>query len=333
MERDRLRHDHGLEQVALELVHHEHHADDAERDRPAARHERDEGGERAHEDRADVGHEAPEEDEHGEREGERHAEQREPEPDGDGVDERDDRRAAYVAAEDLHRGLADAVGALAILAFESLREEAPHRVAVLEEEEEEDDDEHGAGEDVDDRGHPGDRAHAESRGHHHLGRVIADGVPIHLGQGPGQVGGEAPQLVVARRGRARELLPLGPDREDYHGDEAPEHEERHEERHPRGEERGEPEAAEPRDERCGRRGDEERDEERDHHHAHLDQRERRDDDDGEDRQDLDAPDRPAPEPITEHRSDGIVIPLTLFHRPHDSKPRDRSHGVFPNPPV
>src|SRR5690606_33889351 len=57
--------------------------------------------------------------------------------------------------------------------------------------------------------------HAESRGHHHLGRVIADGVPIHLGQGPGQVGGEAPQLVVARRGRTRELLPLGPDREDY----------------------------------------------------------------------------------------------------------------------
>ena len=129
------RHEHRVEQVALDLLDDHDGRQHERRVEQAAGHERDQHRDEAGHEGADERNEGCEEGDDHQRHNQRHADDGQRDADQDRVDEPDERDAAHVPGEGGVRAAPELVGVAPRAVPEQAEQEAPDALAVLEQEE------------------------------------------------------------------------------------------------------------------------------------------------------------------------------------------------------
>ncbi|AJE83911.1 hypothetical protein SLNWT_3535 [Streptomyces albus] len=293
--------DQRLEQVPLDDLHGQHHAEHPQGDHEAAVGERDQDGDRAGEEGPEVGDVGADEDQRAEPDGTGDAEHEQPHGDEDGVDEGDQRRPVHEALDGPERparhGLQERAGVRG-----RQRVQGAHRpVGVAQEEEEQQQGEHRRGDRLADHADP-----AEQPG----GGRTAE-LPAELAGAGGQIvqrgplGAEVPGDRLGGVPQRVDDLAAGVDQRGDHDVHGPaDHREHGEHRQPRGQRLVEPPPHQPPVQRPEQRGPEQREQHR--HHGRPEEH-RKPDDDHRDRghqQDQQTPGPDTPRRLGQQRPSG-----------------------------
>ncbi len=292
-------HHHGLQEVALELVHEDHNDQHQQRDKPSVGNQGYQCGEDTGCGGTNDRDKRTEEHQHRQGKSKGNPESEEADTDGSGVHGGDRRCSAHVATHHPNAGDTDAATAFEALTLEGREEKRPDLRAVLEEKEQDHDGEYRARDEFTGHGDSGDSARAELAAGEEPHHRIDGGVDLLLVDRQRSRDEELLQLVNTVFSGGDEFVGLVLNGEDNQRDDAAEDQDAREEGDPGGEHCGKSALFHPPHHGGRGRGDDQCDEHGDHHQLQLDESEDEHGGQSQKEEDLSAAKSQPPESIGE----------------------------------